>query len=165
MLQCAESIYRFAPSPYVQAFACSRIFGFVRTLAPVGPVVSGVGGDQRLHQCGVQRRLRTCAGVCRGRARSGANRFESAAIPFAGFVVHGAGAAGVRAVALVASCELAHAGRFAFVQLQPLCTPCVGLGRLARIGALGRSGLDIGLAGFGRGFGAGKLEIQSTVLS
>ena len=38
MLQCSESIYRFVPSPYVQAFAYSRIFGFARTLAPVGPV-------------------------------------------------------------------------------------------------------------------------------
>jgi hypothetical protein len=30
---------------------------------------------------------------------------------------------------------------------------------------VGWCGLDIGLAGFGRGFGAGKWEIQSTVLS
>lgn len=165
MLQCSESIFRFAPSPYVQAFACSRIFGFARTLAPVGPVVSGAGGDQRLHQCGVQRRLCAFAGVCRGRAHRGANRCESAAIPFAGLVVHGAGVAGLRGVALAASCRLAHVGRFAFVQLQPLCTPCLGLGRLARIGALGWRGLDIGLAGFGRGLGAGKWEIQSTLLS
>lgn len=165
MLQSSESIFRFVPSTYVQAFACSRIFGFARTLAPFGPVVSGAGGDQRLHQCGVQRRLRAFAGVCRGRAHGGANRCESAAIPFAGFVVLGAGAARLRGVALAAGGRLAHVGRFAFVQFQPLCPPCIGLGRLARIGALGRSGLDIGLAGFGRGFGARKWEIQATVLS
>ena len=165
MLQCSESIYRFVPSPYVQAFAYSRIFGFARTLAPVGPVVFGVRGDQRLHQCGVQRRLCAFAGVCRGRAHGGANRFESAAIPFAGFVVHGAGAAGLRGVALAAGGRLAHVGRFAFVQFQPLCPPCVRLGHLARFSAVGRCGLDIGLAGFGRGFGAGKWEIQTTDLS
>ena len=165
MLQCSESIYRFVPSPYVQAFAYSRIFGFARTLAPVGPVVFGVRGDQRLHQCGVQRRLCAFAGVCRGRAHGGANRCESAAIPFAGFVVHGAGAAGLRGVALAAGGRLAHVGRFAFVQFQPLCPPCLGLGRLARIGALGRSGLDIGMVDFGRGFGARKWEIQATFLS
>jgi hypothetical protein len=30
---------------------------------------------------------------------------------------------------------------------------------------LGRSGLDIGMVDFGRGFGARKWEIQATVLS
>ena len=165
MLQSSESIYRFVPSPYVQAFACSRIFGFARTLAPFGPVVSGAGGDQRLHQCGVQRRLCALACVCRWSSCGGSNRFESAAIPFVGFVVRGTGAARLRSVALAAGGRLAHVGRFAFVQLQPLCTPCVGLGRLARIGALGRSSLDIGMVDFGRGFGARKWEIQATVLS
>lgn len=165
MLQSSESIYRFVPSPYVQAFACSRIFGFARTLAPFGPVVSGAGGDQRLHQRGVQRRICAFAGVCWGRAHGGANRFEPAAIPFAGLVVHGAGAARLWGIALAAGGRLAHGGRFAFVQLQPLCPSCVGLGHLPRPGAVGWRGLDIGMVDFGRGFGARKWEIQATVLS
>lgn len=128
-------------------------------------MVSGLGGDQCLLQRGVQRRLFAPAGVCQRRAHGGSNRFESAAISFAGFVVRGVGDAGLRGFALAAGSRLAHAGRFVLVQFQPLCPSCDGLGRTAGSGAMGRSGLDMGLVGFGRGFGAGRWEIQSTVLS
>lgn len=157
--------FRFAPSPYVQPFARSHVFSFRPSLAPVGSVVFGPGGHQCLHQCGVQRRLCASAGVCRGHAHGGANRFEPAAIPFAGFVDHGTGAASLRGFALAAGGGLAHAAWFALVQFQPLCPPCAFLGCFACPGALGWCGLDIRLAGFGRGSDAGVCKSKSTGLS
>jgi hypothetical protein len=103
------------PAPHDQPVFCFFLSCLDCRLARVGPVVFGAGGDQRLYQCGVQRRLCAFAGVCRRRAHGGANRFEPAAIPFAGFVVHGAGAAGLRGVALAAGGRLAHGlGLFLF---------------------------------------------------
>jgi hypothetical protein len=143
------------PAPHDQPVYCFFVCFLAKSLALVGPVVFGAGGDQRLHQCGVQRRFRPSAGVFRGRAHGGANRFEPAAISFAGVVVHGAGVPRVGRIALAAGSGLAHAGGLGLVQLQPLCTPCFGVGCTARTGALGRRGVDIGLAGFGHGFGTG----------
>jgi hypothetical protein len=62
-------------------------------------------------------------------------------------------------------CGVAHGAGLALVQLQPLRTPRVGVGRLARTGALGRGGVDIGLAGFGHGLGTGWWKSKSASLS
>lgn len=169
MLQCAGSIFRLTRHPHAQPYVCSTFFCFARirasVLATVGSLVSHSGRNQCLRQRGVQRRLCALACVCRWCSCGGSNRFESAAISFAGIVVRWVVAAGLWGIALAAGGRLAHAGRFVFVQFQPLCPPCDGVGRLARPGALGRCGMDTGLVGFGRGVGKGKWEIQSTVLS
>jgi hypothetical protein len=153
------------PASHDQPVFCFFVCFLARSLALPGPVVFGAGGDQRLHQCGVQRRFRPSAVVCRGRAHGGANRFEPAAIPFAGFVVHGAGAAGLRGDALAAGGRLAHGAGLALVQFQPVCAPCVGVGCAACPSALGRCGLDIGLVGFGHGLGTGEWKSKSANLS
>ena len=154
-----------APSLHVQPFFCSHIIFCATSLVTIGPMVSSPWCCQRLRQCGVQRRFRPSAGVCRGRAHGGANRFEPAAISFAGVVVHRAGVARVGRNALAAGSGLAHAGGLGLVQLQPLCTPWFGVGCTARTGALGRCGVDIGLAGFGHEFGTGWWKSKSTNLS